>query len=165
VDTVVASGSDQISDVIAATINSFVDQEEIESQAVVERLLREINTSGLAVAGTRETLNALQRSQVEVLVMAKDYGPEAGWSCPKCGAVGLAPQILIVCWGCGEAGLREIDLKAELARMAEQGGCQVEVVNYSDALMQLGGVGAILRYLSPEQYACAGHAQAGQPVG
>ena len=165
VDTVAASGSDQISDVIAATINSFVDQEEIESQAVVERLLREITTSGLAVVGTRETLNALQRSQVDVLVMAKNYGPEPGWSCPKCGAVGLVPQILIVCWACGEAGLREIDLKAELARMAEQGGCQVEVVNYSDALMQLGGVGAFLRYLSPEQYACAGHGQVGKAVG
>lgn len=51
-----------------------------------------------------------------------------------------------------------------LMAVAEQGGCQVEVVNYSDALMQLGGVGALLRYLSPEQYACAGTAKAGKPV-
>jgi len=164
VDTVVASGSDRIADVIAATITSFVEQEEIESQAVVEMLLREINTGGLAVSGTQETLNALQRSQVDVLVMAKDYGPGHGSVCQECGAVRLVPETLIVCVACGEAGLRKIDLKAELARMAEQGGCQVEVVNYSDALMQLGGVGALLRYLSPEQYAIARNGEVGKQV-
>ncbi|MCB0162921.1 MAG: hypothetical protein KDI79_01770 [Anaerolineae bacterium] len=40
----------------------------------------------------------------------------------------------------------------ELARLAEQTQCQVEVVNYSDFLMAFGGVGCLLRYLSPEEY-------------
>ena len=36
--------------------------------------------------------------------------------------------------------------------MAEQNGCKVEVVTKNAVLMQFGGVGCLLRYLTPEQY-------------
>ena len=36
--------------------------------------------------------------------------------------------------------------------MAEQQGCTVEVVNESETLVQLGGVGCLLRYRLPEAY-------------
>ncbi|MEE9550942.1 MAG: hypothetical protein V3W08_11165 [Candidatus Binatia bacterium] len=37
-------------------------------------------------------------------------------------------------------------IKEEMVRMAEEHGCTVEIVNQSEALMQLGGVGCLLRY-------------------
>ncbi|MBA2703655.1 MAG: host attachment protein [Blastocatellia bacterium] len=160
VDTIVASGSDRISDVVAATISSFVEQEERESQAVVERLWEEMHTDGLAVVGIRETLQALQRSQVDVLVMAKAYESEPGWSCAACGAAGMGDWKRKVCSECGEQQLRDADIKEEMVRMAERNGCHVEIVNHSDVLMQIGGVGALLRYLAPGQYLWELHDQA-----
>jgi hypothetical protein len=43
-------------------------------------------------------------------------------------------------------------LKEELARMAELEGCGVEIVHDSEILMRLGGVGCLLRFLSPDAY-------------
>jgi hypothetical protein len=49
VDVIPASEYDRPDDVVNATLVSFVEQEERESQAVVEKLQREIDTHGLAV--------------------------------------------------------------------------------------------------------------------
>ncbi len=40
--------------------------------------------------------------------------------------------------------------KEELVRLAAQQDCEVELVKQSDMLMQLGGVGCLLRYRLPE---------------
>lgn len=44
------------------------------------------------------------------------------------------------------------ELREEWVRLATQNQCQVEVVNYSDFLIEFGGVGCLLRYLTPDQY-------------
>ncbi|MEW6130659.1 MAG: hypothetical protein AB1757_26750 [Acidobacteriota bacterium] len=134
VDTIPASGNDRISDVVAATLATFVEQEERESLAVVEHLRREIQTTRLAVQGTLDTLRALERGQVDVLVLAKDYEPESIYQSEF-----NAQQFF------------SANLKEAMVRFAEQQGCHIEVVTHSDVLMQLGGVGALLRYALPEQ--------------
>ena len=55
----------------------------------------------------------------------------------------------------GGTALRQFDIKAEIVRLAEVSDCEVEVVEHSDVLMALGGVGCLLRYLAPETYAPA----------
>ena len=40
--------------------------------------------------------------------------------------------------------------REELVRLAERQDCEVELVKQSDMLMQLGGVGCLLRYRLPE---------------
>ncbi len=152
IDTVVASGSDKISDVVAATLSSFIEQEELESRAIVERLQRNIHTGGLAVSGTKETFKALQRGQVDMLLVAKNYHPSGGWKCLFCGEVRVRQPALNKCPDCNSDELRSLDLREEMIRLAEQRGCQVEVVNQSEWLYQVGGVGALLRYFAPEQY-------------
>ncbi len=152
IDTVVASGSDKISDMVAATLSSFIEQEELESRAMVERLQRNIHTGGLAVIGTKETFKALQRGQVDMLLVAKNYHPSGGWKCLFCGEVRVRQPALNKCPDCNSDELRSLDLREEMIRLAEQRGCQVEVVNQSDWLYQVGGVGALLRYFAPEQH-------------
>ena len=152
IDTVVASGSDKLSDVVAATLSSFIEQEELESRAMVERLQRNIHTGGLAVIGTKETFKALQRGQVDMLLVAKNYHPSGGWKCLFCGEVRVRQPALNKCPDCNSDELRSLNLREEMIRLAEQRGCQVEVVNQSDWLYQVGGVGALLRYFAPEQY-------------
>jgi hypothetical protein len=48
--------------------------------------------------------------------------------------------------------IRKFDTRAELVRLAEQQDVGVEIVEYNDVLMSLGGVGCLLRYLAPSNY-------------
>ena len=152
VDIVPASGYDRTKDVVAATLVSFIEQEERESLAVVDKLLKEVNTHGLAVAGTRASFEALRQGQADVLVLAKAYEPDSGWACGACGATEIERPAPNTCSQCGARRIREFNVKEELVRMAEQMESGVEVVNHSDALMRLGGVGCLLRFLRPEEY-------------
>jgi protein required for attachment to host cells len=152
VDIVHASASDAVSDVVRATLLSFIEQEEQESLALVDRLQQAINTNGLAVAGTRASWQALRARQVDVLILAKAYSPDAGWICPACEAAEVETAMPNRCPRCREAKLAALDVKEAMVRCAEQTGCGVEIVNHSDALLRCGGVGCLLRYLAPDQY-------------
>lgn len=146
VDVVSASAGDQLSDVVAATLQPFLEYEENESLAVVDRLLQQIHTNGLAVAGACASMTALRAGQVDVVVLAKDYQPGEGWSCLACNLTKFEPKVRGICPDCQSDRLRQFDIKEEMVRLAEQLGCGVEVVDHSDPLMQLGGVGCLLRY-------------------
>lgn len=146
VDTIPVSGDDRISDVVAATLSLFVEVEELESQAMADKLRQEIMRDGLAVAGMAATLHALRQNQVDLVLIAKDYGPERGWACQSCGAWDIGQAAPARCPVCAAAAIRSFDPREEMVRLAEQEGTPVEVVVHSDFLMQVGGVGALLRY-------------------
>ena len=50
------------------------------------------------------------------------------------------------------AELQDLDVKETMVKLAEQQGCTVEVVNQSEPLTRLGGVGCLLRYRLPDEY-------------
>jgi protein required for attachment to host cells len=152
VDIVPASEYDRTSDVVAATLASFIEQEERESVAVVYKLQTEINTHGLAVAGARASFEALSQGQVDVLVLAKAYKPDHGWTCGACMATEIERPAPNACLRCGAGRIRELNVKEEMVRMAEQRGSEVEIVSHSDVLMRLGGVGCLLRFLGAEKH-------------
>lgn len=118
VDTLNTHPSDSYPEVVASTITAFLEQEERESVAMVDRLVKEIETDGLAVVGTAATLTALETGVADVLILAKDYDPE-------------------------------LEIKDTLVKQAELHGCTIEVVNESEVLRNLGGVGCLLRYRVP----------------
>ena len=149
IETLVASENHKISDVVAATLDSFIQKEEKESQAMVDHLLREINTNGLAVVGMTKTLNALARGQVDVLLLTSGYVPDPGWLCTTCGAMEVNPVRPDACAYCEGKEIREANIKEEMVRMAERSGCRIEIVNQSEVLTRFGGVGCLLRYISP----------------
>ena len=151
VDILPASQYDRTRDVVAATLASFVEHEECESVAMVDKLQKEIHTHGLAVAGTCASFEALRQGQVDVLVLAKAYEPDPGWACGACGATEIERPAPDACSHCGARRIRELNVKEEMVRMAEQMESGVEVVNHSDALMCLGGCGCLLRFLPPDR--------------
>lgn len=119
VDVVDISRGANVQDIVARTIAAFVEKEEQESMEMVERLVREIKTDGLAVAGAEATLEALQFGAADVLVVAQSFDPE-------------------------------FRVKGEMVILAEQHRCKIEIVNQSEALDRLGGVGCLMRYrISP----------------
>ncbi len=152
IDVVPASINDRTSAVVAATLASFVEDEQQESLAAVEKLQDRICSHGLAVVGSLASLQALKARQVDMLVMATEYKPDLAWACTGCGVVKVQHPELPACPNCGCRGSRELDLKEELARQAELAGCGVEIVHDSETLMRLGGVGCLLRFLSQEAY-------------
>lgn len=145
VDRIPASARDKQTDVVMATLSSFIEHEEQESQAVAERLVERLRGQDLAVAGSATTLDALRRGNVDTLVMAQGYRPDPGWICAACKAMGTNVPETPVCPQCGRASLRAFDVKEALLRLAGQVECPVEVVEQADALMALGGVGCLLR--------------------
>ncbi len=152
VDVVTANARDRISDVVAATLQSFLDHEESESQEVVEQLLKQIHLHGLAVVGADPILVALRAGQADILVLAKDYQSGPAWLCAACGCTATQALAPAACPKCTCASVRQFDIKEEMVRLAEQMGCPVEVVEHSDPLMQLGGAGCLLRYAAPDHY-------------
>jgi peptide subunit release factor 1 (eRF1) len=154
VDVVPAAGNASTSDVVAATLSAFAEHEAAESLETVGLLQNELRTGGLAVSGTEAVLEALARRQVDVLVLSDSYSAPDGWKCRECQRIGI-DAVPRACPQCGERTIAGVDLKEELVRSAERLGCTVEVVRNSDVLLEAGGVGCLLRYLTLEQRAAA----------
>ena len=52
---------------------SFIDHEQQESFVAVDKLRQELNTNGIAVVGTDESLQALEEKRADVLIIAQEY--------------------------------------------------------------------------------------------
>ncbi len=150
IEVLPASANTRTSGVVAATLASFVEQEQQESLAAVDRLRK--SSHGLGVAGSAASLQALKCRQVDLLVMATEYRPEPAWKCTGCDIAAVQKARPSTCPNCGRSTIRELDVREELVRLAEVAGCGVEIVHDSETLIRLGGVGCVLRYLSPDAY-------------
>jgi len=150
IDVVPASASARVADVVAATLWSFIDCEQQESLDAVAELVSSLRRGGLGASGTAATLEALRRGQADVLVMARAYEPGPAWSCRHCGWIDATSCPPERCPDCEASELRSADLKEVMVKLAERQSLEVEFVQHSDVLMELGGVGCLLRYATPE---------------
>jgi len=145
-----ASDKDKTAELVSATLAAFERHEEKESLSVVSRLGFEIGTKGAAVKGTQACVHALRNGQARTLVLSRTYDPGTARSCRSCNEF-LFDDSNSSCPKCGQSNLRAINLKEEIVRLAEQNRCDIEIVKSSDAMSAFGGVGCLLRYLTPER--------------
>lgn len=150
ISTMRASEKDKTAQLVTATLAAFEEYEEKESLSVVSRLGYEIGTRGAAVKGTHACIHALRNGQARTLVLAQAYDPGAASSCRSCNEFPIE-NFLNSCPRCGHNSLRAVDLKEEIVRLAELNNCDIEIVKSSDAMSLFGGVGCLLRYLTPER--------------
>jgi len=146
VDTIPAASRDSQEDVVAATLSTFVEWEEQDSQAIAARFVQGIRTQGRAVAGATACLDALRQQRADMLLLARDLMPQPGWRCSACGVIRIEHQAPAGCPECGKKSIRPVDVTVELVRLAGQQDCPIEVVDHCDPLMALGGIGCLLRY-------------------
>jgi hypothetical protein len=146
VDIIPATYRDSQTDIVTATLSVFVEQEEQESQSIAARLIQAVRTQGLAVVGAEDCLDSLLRGRGDTLVMLQEYHPDPGWLCSACNSMGTTTPETINCPRCGAEAVRPTDLREELVRLAGKWDCPVEVVEKSNDLAALGGVGCLLRY-------------------
>jgi rubrerythrin len=152
VSTVVAYDRDKTSDVVRATLSSFIENEAQKSIETASLLIKQTKTNEMAVTGIENSINALRAGHVDVLVLAQDFSSNPWWYCKSCQLVGKQISNTIICPNCKNEEIKEIDIKEELVRLAEKYNCKIETVEYSDVLMNMEGVGCLLRYIIPEQY-------------
>lgn len=147
VDEVVVSGRAKTDDVVEATIASFVEAEEIESQNMAEILSQKVHSGGLAVAGAEATFQALQNGNVDTVVLLSGYSLGRFCVCDACGfTINIKDKEPGSCCQCGSTQLKFSDPKEEIVRLAEAQSCLVEIVSNSKSMTELGGVGCLLRY-------------------
>ncbi len=145
-DTIPATSRDAQTDIVSATLSAFVEQEEQESQSIAARLIEAIRTQGLAVVGAKDCMDNLLQGRVDTLVMLQTYHPDPGWLCAACSAMGTTTPETSICPRCHAKSVRPADLREELVRQSGKSDCPVEIVEKSDDLAALGGVGCLLRY-------------------
>jgi rubrerythrin len=151
VDVVPASSSSHVTAVVAATLSSFIEHEQQESREAVVELVGALRRGGLAAAGSNATLNALQRGQADVLIMAHDYEPGRAWVCGPCGWIDASSPQSGRCPQCASRAPQAADLKEMLVALAERQSREVEFVQDNSVLTSLGGVGCLLRYATPDR--------------
>ncbi len=132
-------------DILRRTIAVVRDTEARDSRRLADTVIDRFRSGGLAVAGLDPTIEALNREQVDQLLLSEDYGGEVGWQCPDCRVLGRAPAPS-ECPFCAAPLPEKIDLREAMVRRAERTGRRVEIVEEHGGLAALEGVGALLRY-------------------
>ena len=146
VDTVYTQTDDHPSDIVSATLSSFVEFRQQQSRTFVAMLQRAVYTNGLGILGTDVSLQCLRYARADVLVLADEYDPGPAWQCRECGAIQIGRDAAQACLECSSSQFRSVDIKEEMIRLAGGASCDVKVVPNSEFLMSGGGVGCLTRY-------------------
>jgi hypothetical protein len=129
---------------VGSSRGSRAEITERESPAPAQRLHDAMVTSGLAVAGTLDSFRVLKLGRGSLLVISRSYTPDPGWSCCGCGELTISFRVPPGCSACGHRSLRELNVKEELVRIAEQQRCPIRIVEHCDKMKAIGGVGCIV---------------------
>jgi hypothetical protein len=114
-----------------------------EMAALSGRIKESLGPGGRGTSGFADVLEALGRSQVQTLLVDRNYRVP-GWRCEECEWVGLTAAER--CPACGAATTPLMDAVGELVRLAILENGQVEVGEDIPVLDELGGVAGVLRY-------------------
>ena len=146
IDCVPAPDHSSVSDVVTATLSTFIEHEQQSSLDAVAELVGALRRGSLGAAGTVATLAALRHGEADLLVMAQSYQPGLVWRCQECEWIGGSAMQPAHCPDCADDDLRTVNAKEAIVKLAERQSLEVEIVEHSDALMALGGVGCLLRF-------------------
>ena len=145
-DKLVGEGGVDVQDGAAVFRQAFAlyfEGERAEEQALWEQIRGGYLTGGLAVVGAQRTLEAAQAARVEVALVERDLDVE-GTKCRACEhTVFGTPD---TCQRCGSTDLFTVDYVNTLTETLAQTGGEVDFVDAFEALTEVGGVGALLRY-------------------
>jgi peptide chain release factor subunit 1 len=137
VDTLRLDPGDTDSVLLARSMEALRSHDMRRDRDIVEYLLGEYRSGGLAVAGVIETLTALENGQVDELIIAADSS-----------AIETPEEALAVASELAIASTTEIAalIANLLVLKAEQTSARLIFVEERDLLRNLGGCGALLRF-------------------
>jgi peptide chain release factor subunit 1 len=130
-------------DILEKTIHIEKEMRQKEETQLVNQLFKEVNSGGLGIVGLDSTLRALQRGQVNQLLVQEGFGRE-GYQCISCLSLHIKNGS---CDFCGAETDSVPDVVAEAIQDAMKQGCQVKYISLPDSqLAAAGNIGAVLRF-------------------
>jgi peptide subunit release factor 1 (eRF1) len=129
-------------DVLKNTLEALRRQDAVDDEAKVKRMFEEYRAGGLAVAGAKETLAALEIGQVDELIISAQreavrYDEEVS-SAPLAAIAAASAEM--------KTDSPQVALADELVTKAKQTGARVSFIENAELLASVGGVGGLLRF-------------------
>lgn len=147
VDTCAVPAFARVEDIVARTLQSFVDAEHKESHDAAAQVVEGIRRGGPVVAGAQASIDAICARNAELLVLAQAYPSTPAWQCRACHWIDVRAARPEECATCGTTNeLRAVDCREGFVRLAERYEVEIELVAGCEPLMRIGGVGCLLRY-------------------
>lgn len=119
----------------------IAERNEEQLLELIEQIEKEILKEGLAVYGVKDTLEAVKRGQVEVLLVDTNFRAK-GWICEHCQVVEKGNST--TCPYCGNR-TSEVDVVEEIIEFAERTGARLDFTE-NEEMKNLGHIAALLRY-------------------
>jgi peptide chain release factor subunit 1 len=114
-----------------------------EDQALIREVKGETQRNGRGVLGLRHVLNALERQEVQTLLVSRDFQAEAV-ECVNCRH--LDTRMVRNCAICGHDTREVSDVSDALVDLALRNGAEIKFVDGNPDLEKAGRVGALLRF-------------------
>ena len=114
-----------------------------EEQALIREVMGEAQRNARGALGLRHVLNALERQEVQALVVSRDFQAEAV-ECPNCRH--LDTRMVRSCAVCGHETREIRDVSDALVDLALRNGADIKFIDGDPDLEKAGRVGALLRF-------------------
>jgi len=130
-------------DILEKTMQIEREMRQKEETHLLNQLFTEVNSGGLGIVGLDSTLRALQRGQVNQLLVQEGFERE-GYQCVSCMSLHTKNGS---CDFCGANTDSVPDIVAEAVQNAIKQGCQVKYISLAGSqLAAAGSIGAVLRF-------------------
>jgi peptide subunit release factor 1 (eRF1) len=117
---------------------------------LVRETMGEAQRNGRGAAGLRHVLNALERQEVQTLLLPRDFKAEAV-ECPNCRH--LDTRMVKQCAVCGHATRELKDISDSLVDLALRNGADIRFIDGDPDLEKAGRVAALLRFRADQNTA------------
>ncbi len=121
-----------------------------EQLDLIREVLGQAARNGRGAVGLRHVLTALERQEVQVLLVARDFQAEAV-ECRNCGH--FDTRMVKSCVVCGQATRELSDVSDALVDLALRNGAEIQFVLSDPDLEKAGRIGALLRFRADQNTA------------
>lgn len=121
-----------------------------EQMELIQAVMGEAQRNGLGALGLRHVLNALERQEVQTLLLTRDFKAEAV-ECPNCRH--LDTRMVKNCAVCAHSTRALSDVSDALVDLALRNGADIRFIDSDPNLEKAGRVGALLRFRADQNTA------------
>lgn len=121
-----------------------------EQQDLLREAIGQSQRNGRGAVGLRHVLNALERQEVQILLVSRDFKSEAV-ECTNCGH--LDTRMVSNCAVCGQNTRELSDVSDALVDLALRNGAEIRFIDNDPELEKAGRVSALLRFRADQNTA------------
>lgn len=121
-----------------------------ERMALMREVMGEAQRNGRGATGLKHVLNALERQEVQTLLLVRDFKAEAV-ECPNCRH--LDTRMVKSCAVCGQETRELADVSDALVDLALRNGAEIRLVDSDPDMDKAGHVAALLRFRADQNTA------------